>query len=110
MYSELFEEILKKPALYVGDISIIRIKSFVDGYLHARWETGQKQEDDLYFGFQRFVERRLHLSTSHSWDRMICFMSSNDVEAFEMANDLWTEYKIEVSEQREGSSATGSEV
>ena len=47
-YSELFELLLAKPGIHVGDISIIRIKSYMDGYRHARWDFGEKDEDDLY--------------------------------------------------------------
>ena len=94
-YSELFERVLAKPALYVGNRSIMRIKSFMDGYRFARWDLGDEHHDDLYDEFQQFVESRFNVKTSHSWDRIICFMSSDDVDAFEMVKELWSVHKAE---------------
>ena len=91
--AELFEEVLGQPALFVGNRSVVRIKSFVDGYRYALWKTGDDDESGPYYGFQRFVEERYNVRTSHSWDRIVCFMAADDVGGFELTKEMWKEYR-----------------
>jgi len=95
--AELFEEVLAQPALFVGNRCIIRIKSFMDGYRYALWKRGDYDESDPYYGFQPFVEARFSVRTSHSWDRIVSFMTADDVGAFEMTKKLWDEYRNQPS-------------
>lgn len=100
IYAKLFEEILAKPALYVGNRSVVKIKAFIDGYHHAKWSAGDESQDDLYFGFQQWVEGRFGLETSHDWASIILFMSGDDIEAFETTKKLWGEYTSQFQRQR----------
>jgi hypothetical protein len=98
---ELFDDILARPALYVGQRSIFKIKAFIDGYRYARWSPGDNSETDPYYGFQGWVQRRFNIRTAHSWDRIIAFMSSDEVDAFESTKKLWGEYKAEACPVRD---------
>src|SRR5215471_15487594 len=94
IYAELFEDILQRPGMYVGHGSIIRIKSFMDGYIHAIWKEGKLDQSDAYFDFQKFVENRFEI-TQHSWDNLISFMCLSEAEAFEDTKTLWAQYKAQ---------------
>ena len=91
--SELFEEILAKPDLYIGVRSVLRSAIYMMGYTHAQSELEVLKEDDIYFGFQQWVEEKYDLQTSHGWWSLISFMCHDDAEAFETAKAYWEEYK-----------------
>src|SRR5215510_11104638 len=95
MIAELFEDVLSKPAMYVGHGSIVRVKSFMDGYIHATWKEGKHDNSDAYFGFQKFVENRFELTRTHSWENLISFMTISEAEAFEETKTLWAQYKAQ---------------
>jgi len=98
-YSKLFEEILNKPGMYVGNTSIERIFAFMDGYIHADWENKKRDNSDLYFGFQPWVIERLGLGIQKNWANSIAFVAGSEESAFEMTKKLWTEYKAEMQQQ-----------
>jgi len=94
MIAELFEDVLSRPGLYVGRESIIRIRTFMDGYIHATWKEDKLDRSDPYFGFQKFVEKRYEM-TQHSWENLISFMTMSEGEAFEKTKTLCAKYKAE---------------
>jgi hypothetical protein len=98
-YSNMFEEILKKPALYVGNCSVSKIKTFMDGYIYAKWEEGKNSETDPYKEFGEWVRNRFQIKTSHGWADIVQFMSPDDAYAFEMTKKLWEEYKSQLHNQ-----------
>lgn len=100
LYSKLFEEILAKPGMYVGNCSIIGIRAFIDGYRHAKWETGDSSQDDLYNGFTQWLAERFNITSSHEWSRIISFMSNSEADAFENTKKLWSEYKAQFYQQK----------
>ena len=53
LLSELFEQVLERPALYVGHGSAVRIGAFMEGYWYAKWAAGEDVRDDLYRGCER---------------------------------------------------------
>jgi hypothetical protein len=92
-YAELFEKILEKPGMYVGNYRIERFRAYMDGYIHAKWEAGELVEDDLYHGFSQWVAAHSELGVDRDWVSIINFMSFSDEMAFERTKQLWGEYK-----------------
>ena len=82
--------------MYVGHGSIIRIKSFMDGYIHAIWKEGKLDQSDAYFDFQKFVENRCNLNIrTKSWENIISFVTISEAEALEHTKTLWAQYKAQ---------------
>lgn len=94
--SELFEKILDKPGMYVSGRSIIQAAAYMSGYIGAQWDLGAYDEKDIYHGFQQWVENRFKLGTTRGWESIVTFMSPDEAYAFEMAKDLWEEYKSQL--------------
>lgn len=94
--SKLFDEILAKPVLHVGSHSISKIKTFMDGYIHAKWEAGEYVEDALFLGFQAWIEQKFRLEVSAHWVRIIEFMFADESYAFEQTKEIWEEYKAAI--------------
>ncbi len=91
--SELFEKILERPALYVGKTSIPLIFAFIEGYTLAKSETNKDVRDNLYAGFNEWVAKRFNIQTAHNWSNIVVFMGQSEIGAYELAKQLWIEYK-----------------
>lgn len=96
IYSDLFEEILAKPTLYVGNANIRHIAFYMKGYIYANWEKGHQDTSDLYFGFQNWVADSYAVSKTLGWQNIITLFSSSEDHAFEITVKCWNEYKAEV--------------
>jgi hypothetical protein len=98
IYSNLFDEILAKPAFFVGNCNIQHIYFFMKGYIDANWQNGNQDTSDLYFGFQNWVAKRCCVSVTINWAKVITLFSSSEIHAFERTSELWSEYKTEVKQ------------
>jgi hypothetical protein len=94
--SELLDKVLERPPLYVGRESVALTKAFIDGYGFATYEAGVTDKDPLYDGFQNWIAERFRIKTAHDWASIISFMGSSEAKAFELAKELWKEYKAEM--------------
>ena len=106
LYSNLLEEILDAPELYVGASSLNTIKTFLDGYIFAHKERDEFASDPLYAGFQQWIEQRFELPITRHWANIITFFSSNDKTACDSAKELWYIYKAEFNQSHARSVAT----
>lgn len=95
LLSELFEQVLERPAAYVGHESVARISAFVEGYWYARWAAGEDVRDELYRGFGGWAARRFRITSAHNWESIISFMAVSEARAYEMTVELWGEYKAQ---------------
>jgi hypothetical protein len=91
--SELFEKILERPSLYVGKPSVPLIAAFINGYEFESQTRGFKEIDENYRGFHTFVAKRFKIETSHGWAEIVTFMGQSETASFELAKQLWAEYK-----------------
>lgn len=91
------DQLLARPALFVGHESIVLISAYIDGYQHA---TGGALNDDLYRNFNDWVAKRFKIPSMHNWALIISFMGVSENAGFELARKLWQEYKSEVEANR----------
>jgi len=92
---ELFEKILAKPGIHIGQKSVTRLKAYMDGYMTAMDEIDPSDEN-FNMDLNDWVAKRFRIETSHNWADIILFMSGNDENAaFEMTKDLWEKFKSE---------------
>ncbi|MCU0532934.1 MAG: hypothetical protein MUD14_03435 [Hydrococcus sp. Prado102] len=87
--SDLFailQKIEARPGLYIGRASVSDLFMFIIGYRTAREELGIepiKAELDFYGEFQPWLQKRLKITTSNSWAKMIELGCGSEKEAFE---------------------------
>ena len=91
--SELFEKILNRPGLYVGQESVTKMKAFIDGYEFANRSESIPIRDPLYADFQDWVARRFKINTAHDWASIVSFMGLSERGSFELLRELWEEHK-----------------
>jgi hypothetical protein len=90
---ELIKNIKKRPAMYLGGNSILRLKSFVDGYYFAicSYEV-EIYEGELWRDFQDWVAKRYDIYSSQNWSDIILFFSIDEYEALNEFFKLFDEF------------------
>jgi hypothetical protein len=96
--SELLDNMLERPTLYVGHESIIKIKAFIDGYEYAHENASR---DKTYDEFQRWVAQYFNVKSAHDWASIILFMALSEKRAFELTKELWAEFKADIQQTEE---------
>ena len=92
----LLNKIRTKPGLYIGKASITELRMFIVGYRFARSElkiVTTETETDFYKNFQPWLQLRLNVRTSNSWDKILLFSVINDQQAFEYFFELLEEFQ-----------------
>ncbi|WP_202924896.1 hypothetical protein [Myxacorys almedinensis] len=92
---ELLDKIRVKPGMYIGGTSVTDLFMFLGGYKIAQQEFGvafTEAEKRFYREFQPWLQRRLGMTTSRSWAKMLEFRSINQQEAFESFFKLLDEF------------------
>jgi phosphoribosylanthranilate isomerase len=96
----LLTRIHLKPALFLGTKSVLRLKSFLDGYgfALASKETKCEWKDFLEFNFYKFVEKYFNWNklSLNSWETIILKECNDDEEkALDLFFALLEEFKLE---------------
>jgi hypothetical protein len=91
---ELLNNIKKRPSLYLGGNSINHLKAFLDGYYFCKhsFELSNSLQDQLWFTFQQWIEKKYSIKTSQSWAQIILFFSTDECEALKKFFELWEEF------------------
>ena len=92
----LLNKIRTKPGLYIGRASITELRMFIVGYRFARSElkiVTTETETDFYKNFQPWLQLRLNVRTSNSWDKILLFSVINDQQAFDYFFELLEEFQ-----------------
>ena len=89
---KLLQKIKENPALYLGKPSITCLRSFLDGYLDARFDLGLDREGSGIEGFQEWIQTREKTTLSQSWAGIILFTSGNERSAFYNFFKLFDEF------------------
>jgi hypothetical protein len=95
IYTKLFEDILERPTIYVGNFNIRHIEWFMLGYIHANEESLDRDLGDLYFGFQNWIADLYGVSRTLHWANIITLYSSGEQSAFDITVTSWNEYKTD---------------
>lgn len=90
--SELMENILERPAMFLGHASVVKMQSFIEGFAFANIVEKKTEKDLLYDGFGEWVIKRFKVG-QYSWSSVITMVGISEARAFEIARELWKEYK-----------------
>jgi hypothetical protein len=86
---DLLAQIRKRPGMFVGKRSAIRVHVFLQGWLLGK---GTAPDVELIRGFQDWIVAKFNITSSHSWAEIITFFSEGDVDAFEEFYSLYDEF------------------
>lgn len=102
---EMLEQIKQRPGMFLGQCSITRLRSFLDGYIGCRADLGlpETQQELEFNQFQEWIQTRFKITSSHGWDSIILFYSADEKEALNNFFELFAQF-------RNGESANPEEI
>ena len=91
----LLERIKERPGMYMGKPSITRLSILLTGYGMARSELGLPvtEQEKEFGGFQDWIQERYKITSTHGWDSIILFYSSDEKDAFNRFFELFEKYR-----------------
>jgi len=93
--SDIFDEVLSRPEMYVGARSVTRLHAFIQGYWIAKYHYDGSAKNDFSRDFTKWIAERFDVKTSHNWASIILFMNGGDeCLAFDMTKELWGLYRL----------------
>lgn len=92
---EVLEKIKARPGMYLGRPSVSDLFMFLVGYEFARSESGidlSEQEEQFYEAFQPWLQKKLSVTTTASWAKLILHSCSGEETGFYAFFDLLDEF------------------
>lgn len=94
---ELLELIFEYPEMYLGTKSVSALSQFLTGYCLALENMGVVDDIRINKRFSEWACGRFGYSPTHSWASICRFHARDDRHAFDVAKELWDEYKISLT-------------
>ncbi|BDA68919.1 hypothetical protein RIVM261_016740 [Rivularia sp. IAM M-261] len=93
-FNEMIQRIKQRPGMFLGQSSITRLRSFLDGYTASRQDLGLSvTEEEIKFSqFQSWVQERFKITSSHGWDSIILFYSADEKDALNNFFELFEKF------------------
>jgi hypothetical protein len=99
---EMLARIQQRPGMYLGQCSITRLRSFLDGYIGAREDLGialTEQEKNLG-RFQDWIQERFKITSTQGWDSIILFYSADERDALDLFFQLFEQFRYSINTSR----------
>lgn len=98
---ELLDKIKKRPGMFLGTPSIIRLNMLLTGYSLARLELGleETKEEQEFSRFQEWIEEKYQSKSTEGWDTLILKNSENEKDAFRQFFVLYDKFKTQYTNQ-----------
>jgi len=88
----LLQDMRQRPlAVYVGQVSILKLADFLRGYEYALIKTKTAAEPLFLTGFRDWIQQRFHTSEK-SWEAVILQHSASEADAVKRFWELIDEY------------------
>lgn len=99
---DLIRNIQKRPAMYLGRVSVSNLRTFLAGYCFARrqMKIPQTPQEEHFSKFQDWIQQKFNLSSHQTWDQIILFFSQDENAALEKFFNLFEEF-IQTEQQVE---------
>lgn len=102
---DLIRNIQKRPAMYLGKVTIANLRTFIAGYSFARrqMQIPQTSQEQEFSNFQTWIQQKYNVAYNQTWDQIILFFSKDENTAFEEFFKLFDEFTQtnSVSQQQE---------
>jgi hypothetical protein len=99
---DILAGIQKRPEMYLGNCSISRLRSYLDGYCGSRTDFGlpMTRQEEEFAGFQDWIQARYKITSAHGWDQIILFYSCDEKDALDRFFQLLDEFRAGVPAER----------
>jgi hypothetical protein len=94
---QVLRELQVRPGMFLGQCSITRLRSFLDGYRSARVDLGLQatSQENEFSKFQAWVQEKYQVTSSHGWDSIILSNSADEQEALQLFFSLLQQFQQE---------------
>lgn len=80
----LIKMIKLKPGLYIGSKSLVKMRSFLDGYFFAMRCNNIEYNSVQYNNFNTWISKKYNIRTSELWDTYLLKVTNNEEDAFDL--------------------------
>jgi hypothetical protein len=94
---QFLRELQSRPGMFLGQCSITRLRSFLDGYRSARADLGlpTTAQENEFSRFQAWVQEKYQATSSHGWDSIILLNSADEQESLQLFFTLLQQFQQE---------------
>jgi hypothetical protein len=94
---DLLARIKQRPGMYLGKVSLIRLKMLLMGYGMSRGELGLQltQEEKQFAQFQQWIQRKYQIKSSEGWESIILSQVEDEKLAFDLFFELFEQFNLE---------------
>ena len=93
----LLARIKQRPGMYLGKVSLTRLKMLLMGYGMSRGELGLQltQEEKQFAQIQQWIQRKYQINSSEGWESIILSQVEDEKLAFDLFFELFEQFNIE---------------
>ncbi|MFM8008734.1 MAG: hypothetical protein ACKO86_28285 [Dolichospermum sp.] len=96
---DLLTKIKQRPGMYLGKVSITRLKILLMGYSMSRGELGLQltQQEKQFSQFQKWIQGKYQINSAEGWETIILSQVEDEKLAFDLFFQLWEQFKNQVT-------------
>jgi hypothetical protein len=97
---ELLTRIKQRPGMYLGKVSITRLKMLLMGYSMSRGELGLQltQQEKQFAQFQKWIQGKYQINSAEGWESIILSQVEDEKLACDLFFQLLEQFKNEILE------------
>ncbi len=94
---DLLARIKQRPGMYLGKVSLTRLKMLLMGYSMSRGELGLQltQQEKQFAQFQQWIQRKYQINSSQGWESIILSQVEDEKLAFDLFFELFEKFNLE---------------
>lgn len=94
---DLLKRIKQRPGMYIGKVSLTRLKMLLMGYSMSRGELGLQltEEEKRFAKFQQWIQIKYQVNSSEGWENIILSQVKDEKLAFELFFELFEQFNLE---------------
>ena len=94
----LLVRIKQRPGMYLGKVSLTRLKMLLMGYSMSRGELGLQltQQEKQFAQFQKWIQNKYQINSSQGWETIILSQVNDEKLAFDLFFELFEQFNFEI--------------
>jgi hypothetical protein len=94
---DLLARIKQRPGMYLGKVSLTRLKMLLMGYSMSRGELGLQltQQEKQFAQFQQWIQTKYQINSAQGWETIILSQVEDEKLAFDLFFELFEQFNLE---------------
>ena len=94
---DLLARIKQRPGMYLGKVSLTRLKMLLIGYSMSRGELGLQltQQEKQLAQFQQWIQTKYQINSAQGWETIILSQVEDEKLAFDLFFELFEQFNLE---------------